>query len=91
MQQIIDYTQWKLEAEVVRNSQKKNIVEAVRKNLEWEQVGISIICIFDISSDLHSTKQEITFYKLEQNKITKRYKFIVYIFENFLQQTPVTS
>ena len=49
------------------------------------------MCIFDISSDLHSPKQEITFCKRKQNKITKRYKFIVYIFENFLQQTPVTS
>ena len=36
-------------------------------------------------------KQEKTYYKLEQHITTKMYNFIVYIFENFSQQIPVTT
>ena len=43
------------------------------------------IYISDISYDLHSAKQEMIYYKGEQNRITNRYSFIVCILENFSQ------
>ena len=52
---------------------------------------LCFICISDKSHDLHSKKQEIAYYKLEENKFIRRHISRVYIFENFSQQTLVTT
>lgn len=44
-----------------------------------------VVRISDIDYVLHRTIQEMTRYKLERKRVTRRYYFKVYIFENFLQ------
>ena len=44
-----------------------------------------VVRISDIGYILHSTIQEMMCYKLERKRVTRRYYFKVYIFENFLQ------
>ena len=44
-----------------------------------------VVRISDIGYVLQSTVQEITCYKLERKRVTRRCYFKVYIFEKFLQ------